>query len=74
VLSGVISVLAPPIVPASEMTPLSSAMTTSSGSSVRSTSSRVVSFSPGFARRTTRSPWMALVANACSGCPSSSIT
>ena len=74
VLSGVISVLAPPMVPASEMTPLSSAMTMSSGSSVRSTSSNVVSVSSGFARRTTRSPWIEPVAKACSGCPSSSIT
>ena len=52
----VISVLAPPITPASPMGPESSVMSRSSGSRVRSTSSRVVSFSPAVALRTTMGP------------------
>ena len=54
--------------------PLASQMTTSSGSSSRSTPSRVVSFSPGWARRTTTSPDNLLASHACSGWPSSNIT
>ncbi len=68
------SVLAPPMTPAIEMTPLSSAITMSSASSTRTVSSSVVSFSPDFARRTTRLPWSFEASNACSGCPSSIIT
>ncbi len=74
VLSVRISVLAPPIVPASEITPVSSAITTSSGSRFRSASSSVTNVSPGSARRITRSPLIAPVSKACSGWPSSSIT
>jgi hypothetical protein len=72
--SGRTSVLAPPITPAIEIGPVSSAMTMSSGSRVRSTSSSVVSFSPARARRTTSPPLMDGVSNACIGWPISSIT
>jgi hypothetical protein len=52
VLSGRISVAEPPITPARPIGPDSSHTTTSSGSSSRSTSSKVDSFSPALARRT----------------------
>ncbi len=68
------SVDAPPMTPASEITPESSAITMSSGSSARTESSSVVSFSPATARRTLSAPWMEAASNACSGWPSSSIT
>ena len=61
--------------PASESTPDPSAMTTSSGSRVRVTSSRVSSFSPFSARRTTSvSPVIRAASKACIGCPNSIIT
>ena len=53
---GRISVDAPPITPARPIGPESSVMSRSSGSRRRSTSSRVVSVSPGCARRTTMRP------------------
>ena len=52
-----ISTWAAPITPAMPTGPPSSVMSRSSGSSVRTTSSRVVIFSPPSARRTTMSPW-----------------
>ncbi len=73
-LSGRTSVVAPPITPASEIGPDSSVTTMSSGSSARSTSSSVVSFSPSAARRTTIPPLSDGVSNACMGWPVSSIT
>ncbi len=74
VLVSLISVLAPPMMPASEMGPVSSQMTMSSLASSRCTSSSVVSFSPGLARRTTSDPFTEPASNACRGWPSSSIT
>jgi hypothetical protein len=74
VLSSRTSVLAPPITPASDTGPVSSAMTMSSGSSSRTVSSSVVSFSPGFACRTTSPPLIDGVSKACMGWPISSIT
>ena len=50
------SVVAPPMTPASPIGPESSAMTRSTGSSGRTTSSRVVTFSPLSAGRTTIGP------------------
>ncbi len=52
-----ISVLAPPITPARPIGPRSSVMTRSSACSLRSTPSRVTSFSPSWARRTPMVPW-----------------
>ena len=69
-----ISVAMPPIVPAIEMGPEESVMRMSSGSSVRTTWSRVSSRSPGLARRTTMGPLSLDRSNGCSGWPSSSIT
>ncbi len=61
------------MVPAIEMGPEESVITTSSGSRSRSTWSRVSSFSPGSARRTTMGPLSRSASNACNGWPSSSI-
>ena len=60
----------PPITPAIDVGPSPSSITTISASSVRSTSSSVVTFSPSFARRTTRvEPATLSRSKACSGWP-----
>ncbi len=65
----------PPIRPAIEVGPSSSQMISVSGSSSRSTSSSVVSFSPSRARLTTsRPPATRSKSNACIGWPVASIT
>ena len=65
----------PPITPAIDVGPSASSITTISESSVRSTSSRVVTRSPSFARRTTSvAPATLSRSKACSGCPVRSIT
>ena len=74
VVSGPISVAAPPMIPASAIGPDSSVTSRSSGSSVRRTPSRVSSFSPGRARRTVIGPVSRPRSNACIGWPVSSIT
>ena len=51
-VSGPISLLAPPITPPMPMGSWASAITRTSGVSLRSTSSRVTNFSPALARRT----------------------
>ena len=73
-VSGCHSLVSPPITAASEIGPESSQITMSSASSTRATPSRVVSFSPGVARRTTRPPRSRLRSNTCIGWPISSIT
>ena len=70
---SVISLFAPPITAANDTGPVSSQITMSSGSSSRSTPSRVVSRSPALARRTTSPPVSRSGSNACIGWPSSSI-
>jgi hypothetical protein len=72
-VSGCTSDVSPPITAASEIGPVSSQITMSSGSSVRVTLSSVVSFSPAVARRTTSGPVRRFRSNACMGCPNSSI-
>ena len=75
VVPGRTSERSPPMMPAIEVGPLSSAMTTMSGSSTRSTSSSVVITSPSTARRTTsRPPATRSKSNACIGCPVASMT
>ena len=69
-----ISVVAPPITPASPIGPVSSVISRSSADSVRVTSSRVVSFSPSVARRTTIGPLSLSPSYPWIGWPSSSIT
>ena len=74
-VSSRISELRPPMTPATAMPPSLSAITSIELSSVRSTSSSVVSFSPSCARRTVISrPRMVRMSNACIGWPYSSIT
>ena len=64
----------PPIRPAIEVGPSSSAISRTLGSSVRSTSSSVVIFSPSRARRTVSlPPATRSKSKACNGCPVSSI-
>ena len=67
VVSSLISVVRPPMVPASETAPEPSAMTMSPGSSARVTWSRVSSRSPGSARRTSIAPVTLALSKACSG-------
>ena len=74
VVAAEISVDAPPITPASAIGPRSSVITRSSGSRARTAPSRVVSFSPGSARRTPIGPASLARSKACSGWPVSSIT
>ena len=74
VVSALTSVVAPPMTPAMAMAPDSSAMTTSSASRVRSTPSRVSSFSPASALRTATVPLTRSASKACSGWPSSIMT
>ena len=69
-----ISVDSPPITPAIEIGPESSATTRSSGDSFRSEPSRVRSVSPSVARRTMIVPSSLAASKACSGWPYSSIT
>ena len=65
----------PPMIPAIEVGPSSSAMISVSGSKVRSTSSSVVMRSPSRARRTTRwPPATRSKSKACIGWPEPSIT
>ncbi len=68
-----ISVSSPPIVPAIEIAPEESVIRMSSGSSLRTTWSRVSSVSPGSALRTTTGPLSLDRSKACSGWPSSII-
>jgi hypothetical protein len=72
-VDGRTSEVSPPITAASEIGPVSSQITMSSGSSVRAVPSRVVSRSPARARRTTSGPRNAARSNACIGWPSSSM-
>ena len=65
----------PPMIPAIPVGPFSSQTSTVSASSVRSTSSRVVIFSPSAAVRTVSAPPGTLSrSKACRGCAVSSIT
>ena len=66
---------APPMIPAIDVGPSASSISTMSASSLRSTSSSVVIVSPSRARRTTsRPPATRSASNACIGWPHSSIT
>ncbi len=73
-VAGVIIESHPPITPASDNARRSSAITRSSGSSVRSTPSSVLSVSPARARRTTMPPSIRSRSNACVGCPIACVT
>ena len=64
----------PPMMPAIDSTPLSSAMTHMSGVSVYSRPSSASTFSPSRARRTTRLPATFFASNTCSGRPRSKVT
>ncbi len=74
VVPATTSLVSPPITAASEIGPVSSQITMSSAVSTRLTPSRVVSFSPASARRTTSGPTIRSASKACIGWPSSSIT
>ena len=75
VVLGPTSERAPPMIPAIEVGPWASSISTVEESSVRSTSSRVVIVSPSRARRTVSfAPDTRSASKACSGCPVSSIT
>ena len=75
VVVAVTSEAPPPITPATATASSASAMTSISVDSVRSLPSINRNRSPALARRTTiRPPRSRSKSNACSGCPSSSIT
>ena len=75
VVPSLTSERAPPMIPAMLVGPSASSITQTSGSSVRSTSSSVVIFSPSSARRTTsRPPAIRSASKACIGWPVHSIT
>ena len=75
VVLSVTSVSSPPITPASAMPRAPSRIIRSPGTSVRSTSSRVLNFSPSPAAEMPIAPLLMVSAsNACSGWPSSTIT
>lgn len=67
VVPATTSLVSPPITAASEIGPVSSQMTMSSLVSTRLTPSRVVSFSPASARRTTSCPAIRSASKACIG-------
>lgn len=69
-----VSVLLDPITPPIAAVATSSTISTSAGSSRRSTSSRVVIVSPARANRTAKPPVIRLRSWACMGWPNSSIT
>ena len=75
VVSGCTSLRAPPMIPAIEVGPSASSITTISSSRLRICSSSVCTGSPWRARLTTsRPPATRSRSNACSGCPVASIT
>ena len=75
VVPSLTSERAPPMIPAIDVGPSASSITSICESSVRSTSSSVVIVSPSRARRTVSEPPATRSAsNACSGWPPSSIT